>query len=77
MKEAFIRVWVNNVRKSKFQLLQENLIMMDSSRMDEKALEEMFHVIEKKKVKCLVGYSSALGELVNISEKQEETAADV
>ena len=35
--------------KSKFQLLQENLIMMDSSRMDEKALEEMFHVIEKKK----------------------------
>ena len=40
MKEAFIRVWVNNVRKSKFQLLQENLIMMDSSRMDEKALEE-------------------------------------
>ena len=29
MKEAFIRVWVNNVRKSKFQLLQENLIMMD------------------------------------------------
>ena len=63
MKEAFIRVWVNNVKKSKFQLLQENLIMMDSSRMDEAALAEMFRVIEKKKVKCLVGYSSALGEL--------------
>ena len=45
MKEAFIRVWVNNVRKSKFQLLQENLIMMDSSRMDEKALEEISSVI--------------------------------
>lgn len=39
MKEAFIRVWVNNVKKSKFQLFQENLIMMDSSRMDEQALE--------------------------------------
>ena len=73
MKEAFIRVWVNNVRKSKFQLLQENLIMMDSSRMDEKALEEMFHVIEKKKVKCLVGYSSALGEL---SEYIRKTGRD-
>ena len=74
MKEAFIRVWVNNVRKSKFQLLQENLIMMDSSRMDEKALEEMFHVIEKKKVKCLVGYSSALGEL---SEYIRKTGRDI
>ena len=63
MKEAFIRVWVNNVKKSKFQLIQENMIMMDSSRMDEQALAEMFHTIEKKKVKCLVGYSSALGEL--------------
>ena len=45
MKEAFIRVWVNNVRKSKFQLIQENMIMMDSSRMDEKALSEMFRRI--------------------------------
>ena len=63
MKEAFIRVWVNNVKKSKFQLIQENMIMMDSSRMDEQALAEMSHTIEKKKVKCLVGYSSALGEL--------------
>ena len=63
MKEAFIRVWVNNVKKSKFQLIQENMIMMDSSRMDEQALAEMFHTIEKKKVKCRVGYSSALGEL--------------
>lgn len=42
-------MWVNNVKKSKFQLLQENLIMMDSSRMDAQALEEMFQVIEKKK----------------------------
>ena len=36
---------------------------MDSSRMDDKALAGMLNVIEKKKVKCLVGYSSALGEL--------------
>ena len=69
MKEAFIRVWVNNVKKSKFQLIQENMIMMDSSRMDEQALAEMFHTIEKKKVKCLVGYSSALGELSDYIHK--------
>ena len=38
-------------------------------QMDEQALEKMFRVIEKKKVKCLVGYSSALGELSNYIQK--------
>lgn len=75
MKEAFIRVWVNNVRKSKFQLLAENMIMMDSSAMDDEALEKMLGVIEKKKVKCLVGYSSALGEISRyIKEHQVDTS---
>lgn len=75
MKEAFIRVWVNNVRKSKFRLIQENLIMMDSSRMDDTALDAMLTTIQKKKVKCLVGYSSALGELSRyIDEKKIDTS---
>ena len=63
MKEAFIRVWVNNVKKGKLQLLMENLIMMDSSNMDDDGIEQMLQVIEKKKVKCLVGYSSALEQM--------------
>lgn len=75
MKEAFIRVWVNNVRKGKLQLLMENLIMMDSSSMDDEALEKMLQVIRKKKVKCLVGYSSALGEISRyIEEHQVDTS---
>jgi phenylacetate-CoA ligase len=72
MKEAFIRVWVNNVRKSRLRLIQENLIMMDSSRMDGEALKEMVCIIRKKKVKCLVGYSSALGELSRYIEEHPE-----
>ncbi|MEE1031218.1 MAG: phenylacetate--CoA ligase family protein [Ruminococcus sp.] len=76
MKEAFIRVWVNNVKKGKIQLLMENLIMMDSSRMDEEALENMLQVIKKKKVKCLVGYSSALGELSTYIEKKQMDCKD-
>ena len=70
MKEAFIRVWVNNVKKGKIQLLMENLIMMDSSRMDDEALGQMLQTIRKKKVKCLVGYSSALGELSRYMEEK-------
>lgn len=75
MKEAFLRVWVNNVKKGKLQLLAENLIMMDSSAMDDEALEKMLSVIAKRKVKCLVGYSSALGELSRyITEHQVDTS---
>ena len=75
MKEAFIRVWVNNVKKSRLQLLAENLIMVDSSSMDDEALGKIFSMIEKKKVKCLVGYSSALGELSRyISRYQIDTS---
>lgn len=63
MKEAFIRVWVNNVKKSRMQLLMENMIMMDSSHMDDDGVEQMLRQIEKKQVKCLVGYSSALEQI--------------
>lgn len=63
MKEAFIRVWVNNVKKSRLSLLAENLIMMDSSNMDDEGLAGMLDTIRRKKVKCLVGYSSALEEI--------------
>lgn len=76
MKEAFIRVWVNNVKKGKIQLMMENLIMMDSSRMDEEALENMLQVIKKKKVKCLVGYASALGEISYYIEKKNIDCKD-
>ena len=63
MKEAFIRVWVNNVKKGRLQLLMENMIMMDSSHMDDDGVEQMLRQIEKKQVKCLVGYSSALEQI--------------
>ena len=63
MKEAFIRVWVSNVKKSRLSLLMENMITMDSSNMDDEGLARMLAVIRRKRVKCLVGYSSALEEL--------------
>jgi len=73
--QAFIRVWVNNVKKSKLRLFQENMIMMDSSGMDDMSLANMLTVIKKKKVKCLIGYSSALGEISRyIMENQVDTS---
>lgn len=76
MKEAFLRVWVNNVKKSRFRLFQENLIMMDSSNLDDSALAEMTETIRKKHVKCLVGYSSALGELSRYLDRHRISTED-
>lgn len=62
-KVAFIRVWVSNVKRSRISLLAENMIMMDSSSLSDDAIADMLDTICKKHVKCLVGYSSALGEI--------------
>ncbi len=75
-KMAFIRVWVNNVRKSRIQLLMENSIMMDSSSLSDEAILEMLACIRDEKVKCLVGYSSALGEISRFIAEHEVRMAD-
>ena len=62
-KTAFIRVWVDNVRKSRLQLIAENSIMMESSSLSDGAIKEMLDCIRDEKVKCLTGYASALGEI--------------
>ena len=68
MKMGFIRVWVHNVTKSPLRLLAENMIMVDSSDLGEEALTEMLDMIRKKKVKCLLGYASALAEMSRFIE---------
>ncbi len=76
MKQAFIRVWVNNVQKSTLRLVAENQIMMDSSSLDEASMAQMLSVIRKKKVQSLVGYSSALCELSRYIREQQVDLSD-
>ena len=68
-KMAFIRVWVNNVKKSRISLFAENEIMMDSSSLSDDAIAGMLSTIKRKHVKVLVGYSSALGEISRYIKK--------
>lgn len=62
-KMAFIRVWVRNVRKSAIQLFAENSIMMDSSSLSDESIAAMLRTIRRRRVRVLIGYSSALGEI--------------
>lgn len=77
MKEAFIRMWVgDHAKKSWLSRTAENLIMMDCSNLDDEALGKMVSVIRKKKVKCIIGYSSAIGELGRYIEKYHVDTKD-
>lgn len=71
MKNAFVRVWMNNVKKGKIQCFAENLIMLDSSVMDPETLGAFFSLIEQKGVKVLIGYSSAIAELSRYIEQNK------
>ena len=75
-KMAFIRVWVNNVSKSKMQLMMENSIMMDSSSLSDSSIMEMLRCIRSEKVKCLIGYASALEEISKYIEREKPYMGD-
>ena len=75
-KMAMIRVWVKNVQKSKLQLLAENSIMMDSSSLSDESMQKMLDVLKKQKVKCLIGYSSAIGELSDYIRRKQIVLGD-
>ena len=70
-KTAFIRVWVDNVKKSRFQLFAENSIMMESSSLSDEAIGEMLDCIRKERVKCITGYASALGEISRYIDRKQ------
>lgn len=63
MKMGFVRVWVHNVRENPLRLFAENMIMVDSSDLSDEAICRMLQDFRQKKVKCLIGYASALGEI--------------
>lgn len=73
---AFIRVWVDNVKKSKLQLFAENSIMMESSSLSDESIAGMLKTIRDEKVSVLTGYSSALGEISRYIERNAVDLSD-
>lgn len=71
MKMGFIRVWVQNVRKSALRLMAENMIMVDSSDLGEESIAKMLEMFRRKRVKCLIGYASALSEISRYIERHK------
>ena len=75
-KTAFIRVWVDNVKKSRLSQIAENTIMMESSSLSDEAIEEMLECIRREKVRVITGYSSALGEISHYIDRRHVDMSD-
>jgi phenylacetate-CoA ligase len=61
---AFIRTWTNKNRKSPIMRFSQNLVMLDTSVLDEDKLEAMRKTLKTdKNIKCILGYASSLDML--------------
>ncbi len=59
-RQAFIRLWVDANRKSKFQAFRENIIMVDTTKLHDDNIMDMLIVVQKKKVKSIFSYATTL-----------------
>lgn len=71
MKRAEFRVWIPGKNTiSKFKSIKNNLIMIDISNMGDDAMEQICKTIKKKRIQCLVSYSSALTALAEYIKRK-------
>lgn len=70
---AFIRSWNSQSRKSRLESFLQNLIAIDTSRLDEESLETMRSLLKRdKRLSCILGYASSLDLLAqHLLEKGE------
>ena len=66
---AFIRVWVNNVRKSRLRLMMENSIMMDSSSLSDEAIRSRVHSLMQLFGGSLVSLFVHEKDVIDLGEK--------
>lgn len=71
MKRAEFRVWIPGKNTiTKFKSIKNNLIMIDISNMGDEALDKICKTIKKKRIQCLVSYSSALTALAEYIKRK-------
>lgn len=70
---AYIRSWNSQTRKSPLESFLQNLIAIDTSRLDEESLETMRSLLKRdKRLSCILGYASSLDLLAqHLLEKGE------
>lgn len=62
-KEMFARIWVRQVKKSKFKSFLQNLNAFDISKLDDNNINKMLEVCKKEKTTFLLAYASTLFQL--------------
>ncbi|MHA1280572.1 MAG: phenylacetate--CoA ligase family protein, partial [Candidatus Helarchaeota archaeon] len=60
MKQAFIRVWLDRNKKSRFRSILENIWMIDASKLDEKRIKTISKHLLDKNYKSVWSYALSL-----------------
>lgn len=75
-KYVFIRSWTSQYKMSKLRIFAQNFIMTDTNTFNDEAKEKLRNLLKKdKKIKCLLGYSSALTSFVEYLSKKKDNAS--
>jgi phenylacetate-CoA ligase len=60
-RNAYLRVWTESNKKSKFGAWKQNLVMIDISKLDRINLENIRTILKRdKNLKCILGYATSL-----------------
>lgn len=75
-KYVFIRSWTSQYKMSKLRIFAQNFIMIDTNTFNDKSKEELRKLLKKdKKIKCILGYSSALTSFVEYLQRKKDNAS--
>lgn len=74
-KYVFIRSWTSQYKMSKLRVFAQNFIMIDTNTFNDEAKENLRKLLKKdKKIKCILGYSSALTSFVEYLINKKDNA---
>lgn len=73
---VFIRSWTSQYKMSKLRIFAQNFIMIDTNTFNDKSKEKLRELLKRdKKIKCILGYSSALTSFVEYLLKKNDNSS--
>lgn len=73
---VFIRSWTSQYKMSKLRIFAQNFIMIDTNTFNDKSKEKLRELLKRdKKIKCILGYSSALTSFVEYLLKKKDNSS--
>ncbi len=75
-KYVFIRSWVNLYKMSKLRIIAQNFVIFDTNKFNDDEMMRLRKLLKKdRKIKCILGYSSAITSFVKYLNENKDNAS--